>query len=33
MLYGERVQKRVEAKDLGLSDEFWAEAKRNWLIN
>jgi hypothetical protein len=26
MLYGERVQKRVETKDLGLSDEFWAEA-------
>ncbi|KAJ7841115.1 hypothetical protein B0H13DRAFT_2365880 [Mycena leptocephala] len=27
MLYGERVQKSVVAKDLGLSDEFWAEAK------
>ncbi|KAJ7658995.1 hypothetical protein B0H17DRAFT_1163195 [Mycena rosella] len=26
MLYGERVEKRVQNKDLGLSDEFWAEA-------
>jgi hypothetical protein len=25
-LYGERVQKHVKAKDLGLSDEFWPEA-------
>ncbi|KAJ7312273.1 hypothetical protein DFH08DRAFT_822306 [Mycena albidolilacea] len=26
MIYAERVQKQVEKKDLGLSEEFWAEA-------
>ncbi|KAJ7304823.1 hypothetical protein DFH08DRAFT_825183 [Mycena albidolilacea] len=26
MVYAERVQKQVEKKDLGLSEEFWAEA-------
>ncbi|KAJ6526507.1 hypothetical protein DFH09DRAFT_1187705 [Mycena vulgaris] len=26
MIYGERVQKRVDSQGLGLSDEFWAEA-------
>jgi hypothetical protein len=32
MIYAERVKKQVEAKDLGLSDEFWAEAT-GWLID
>jgi hypothetical protein len=26
MIYAERVKKQVDTKDLGLSDEFWAEA-------
>ncbi|KAJ7447393.1 hypothetical protein FB451DRAFT_1054473, partial [Mycena latifolia] len=26
MIYGERVQKQVHSRDLGLSEEFWAEA-------
>ncbi|KAF7358803.1 hypothetical protein MSAN_01219600 [Mycena sanguinolenta] len=26
MLYAERIQRRVREKDLGLTDEFWAEA-------
>ncbi|KAJ7890067.1 hypothetical protein B0H14DRAFT_2336420, partial [Mycena olivaceomarginata] len=26
MIYAERVQKQVEKKELGLSEEFWAEA-------
>ncbi|KAJ7435060.1 hypothetical protein FB451DRAFT_1062945, partial [Mycena latifolia] len=27
MIYGERVEEQVAKKDLGLSDEFWAEAR------
>ncbi|KAJ7148038.1 hypothetical protein C8R43DRAFT_521820 [Mycena crocata] len=29
MIYGERVEKKVESKNLGLSEEFWAQATGN----
>lgn len=29
MIYGERVDKRVASKELGLSEEFWMDATGN----